>query len=161
MPDHRGPSVVEHPLNDAGRLIFVAAIGLVHGADAFVGLHLRLDREIFHAAGLAVAIGERVAEDANRFEFAAAGMIVPDIINRPHVIFADHGANALDRRNGWSHAGFSVEAIGAAATSGIALLAVGLALGCVDLPIAGRNIFIRPGHLHAAVTRDTCFLSRG
>ena len=32
VPDHRGPGVVEHPLNHAGRGVFVLAVGLEHGA---------------------------------------------------------------------------------------------------------------------------------
>ena len=37
MPDGRRPRVVEHPLDDAGRRVFVARVGLEHGALAIVG----------------------------------------------------------------------------------------------------------------------------
>src|SRR5208283_3378147 len=82
------------------------------------------------------------------------GMVVPYVIDRPEVIFADHGANALEGRDGRAHAGFSVEAVGSAAATGVALLACGLALRCVLLPIAGSDIFIGAGHLDAAVSGD-------
>ena len=32
MPDHRGPCVVEHPLNHTGGCVLVLAVGLKHGA---------------------------------------------------------------------------------------------------------------------------------
>src|SRR5258708_7182060 len=154
MPDHRGTCVVEHPLNDAGSLILVAAVGFVHRPHAFVGLHLRLGSEVVHVVRLAVAVGQGVTEYADGFEFAATGVIVPNVIDRPHMIFADHGADAFDWRNGWSHAGFGVEAVRAAAAAGIAQLAAGLAFGSVNLPIAGSYIFVRPAHLDAAVAGD-------
>ena len=40
VPDHGGPGVVQHPLDYAGGLIFVAAVSLVHRAYAFVSLEL-------------------------------------------------------------------------------------------------------------------------
>src|ERR1035441_4367789 len=101
------------------------------------------------------------SEYADGFEFAAAGVIIPDVINGPHVVFAHHGAYAFDRRNGRSHAGFRVEAVGAAAASGIALLAFGLSLRGVNLPVAGRYILIGSGHLDAAVAGHAGLLARG
>ncbi len=44
MPDQSGPSVVQHPLNDAGGFVLVAAVGLEHRTLAFVGHGLRLPR---------------------------------------------------------------------------------------------------------------------
>ena len=161
VPDHGGPGVVEHPLNDAGGLVLVATVGLVHGAHAFIGLHLRLRCKVFHVVGLAVAVGERFAENADGFEFAAARVIIPDVIDRPQVVFADHRADALDGRNSRSHAGFRVEAVSAAAASGIALFTIGLSLRGVDLPVAGRDIFIWPGHLDATVAGDAGLFSGG
>src|SRR5262249_2334103 len=93
-------------------------------------------------------------------ELATTGVVVPHIVDRPHVIFADYRANALDRRNSRSHAGFAIESVTAAATAGIALLTARLTLRRVDLPVAGRDIFIRSAHLHATVAGDAGFLSR-
>src|ERR1039458_781940 len=106
-------------------------------------------------------MGQRIAEDLNGFEFSAARVIVPSVVDGPQVIFAHHGADALDRRNRGSHAGFGVEAVGAAAASRVALLAVGLALQAVLLPIAWSYVLIRPGHLDAAVSSDRGGLARG
>src|SRR5262249_17916458 len=147
-------------LNHARRLILVAAVRLIHRAHAFVGLHLRLDGEVVHAVGLAIAVRQSLAEHVDGFEFAAARVIVPYIIDRPKVIFADHRPNALDRRDRRSHAGFTVESVRAPATSGIAELASRLPFRRVGLPVAGRDVLIRPGHLYAAIAGDTGLLTR-
>ena len=46
VPDHRRPSIVEHPLNDSGRNIFVLAVSLEHGAFGVV-LHRLRDALVF------------------------------------------------------------------------------------------------------------------
>src|SRR2546422_5857788 len=33
MPDDRRPSIVQHPLNDPGGLILIAAVGLIHRSE--------------------------------------------------------------------------------------------------------------------------------
>ena len=159
VPDHGRPRVVEHPLNNAGGLVFVAAVSLVHGAHALVGLHLRLRGEVFHVVRLAIAIGERRGEHADGFEFATAVVIVPGVVDGPHMIFAHHGADTLDRRNGRSHAGFGVKAVSAAAASRIALLAFGLSLRSVHFPVARRHVFIGARHLDSAVASHAGLLS--
>src|ERR1700722_3809072 len=90
------------------------------------------------------------------FKLTTAGMVVPDVIDGPEVIFADHGANAFDRRDSRTHAGFGIEAISPAAASGITLFAVGLALRSVLLPIAWSYVLIGPCHFYAAVAGDAC-----
>src|SRR3984885_13705437 len=152
MPDQRRPCVVEHPLDDAGRLIFVAAVGFVHRAHTLVSLQLRLEGEIFHAIRFSVAIGQCTAEDLDGFESSPAGVIVPGVVDGPHVIFSHHAADTLDRRNRGSHAGFGIEAVGTAAATGVALLAVRLALQAVLLPIAGSYVLIGPGHFDTAIS---------
>src|SRR5258708_12390639 len=82
-------------------------------------------------------------------------MIVPDVVDGPQVIFAHHGADAFDGRDGRSHTGFGVEAVSAAAAAGVALLARGLSLESVLLPIAGSYVLIRPGHFNPPLS-GTC-----
>src|SRR6185295_3320192 len=122
VPDHRGPGVVQHPLDHAGRGVLVAAVSLIHGADAFVSLHLRFKGIVLGAGGWAEASIQRVGEYVEIFEYSAAGVVVPDIVDRPEMVFPDHGANAFNRRYGRAHAGFGVEAIPAAAAALVALL---------------------------------------
>src|ERR1700722_1921101 len=160
MPNHRWPRVVEHPLNDASRLIFVAAVSFIHRAYAFIRLHLRLGREIFYALRFSVPVRQRLAEYSDGFELSASGVKVPNVVDRPQMIFANHGADTLDRRNGRSHARLHIEAIRAAAPSGIAQLAPRLALGRVYFPITRRNVFVRAAHFDAAVAGDAGLFSR-
>src|SRR5438477_285466 len=56
IADQAGPSVVEHPLNDAGGSVFVAAISLEHRALAFVAHGLRFPSEVGGAFRFAVAL---------------------------------------------------------------------------------------------------------
>src|SRR4029077_16557963 len=97
------------------------AVGLVHGANAFVALHLRFDGVIVGAGCRTEARVQGVGKNVDIFKWSAAGVIVPGIVNGPDVVFADHSPNALDRRNGRSHTGFGVEAIGSAAAALVAL----------------------------------------
>src|SRR5438552_16614812 len=85
MPDDRRPSIVQHPLNDAGGLILIAAVGLIHRAHAFVGLELRLEGEVFGIVCFAVARIKSVGKYMNISERAAARVIVPEIANCPEV----------------------------------------------------------------------------
>src|SRR6202795_3249994 len=161
MPDHRRPCVVEHPLDDAGRLIFVAAVSLVHRAHALISLQLGLEGEIFHAIRFSVAIGERIAEDLDGFEFSTAGVIVPNVVDGPQVIFSHHAADTFDRRNSGSHAGFGVKAVGASAAARVALYAVRLAQQAILLSIAGSYFHIWPGHYVAAISGNAGGLAGG
>src|SRR6201981_3471561 len=125
---------MQHPLNHARRLILVPALGFVHVAYTFVRLHLRLDREVLHVLRLPVPIGQGLTEHVDGFEFAAARMIVPHIIDGPKVIFADHRPNALDGWNRGSHASFGIESVRSSASAGIAQLATWLPFRRVNLP---------------------------
>ena len=58
MPDQRWPGVVQHPLNHSGCGVFVAAVGLEHGALSIVGDGLRF-------ALVAVWVVDVVAEEIN------------------------------------------------------------------------------------------------
>ena len=54
VPDGGGPSVIEHPLDDACGGVFVAGVRLEHGALAFVGHSLRFQLVVVEAGGRAV-----------------------------------------------------------------------------------------------------------
>ena len=43
---------------------------------------------------------QRLGEDWMVFELSAARVEIPHIIDRPHVIFGHHGAQAFDGRHG-------------------------------------------------------------
>ena len=64
VPDHAGPGVVQHPLDDAGGGVLVAAEGLDHGAVGLVGLDLGLAGVLLDGGRRAVARVERLGEDA-------------------------------------------------------------------------------------------------
>src|SRR5208282_3317263 len=160
MPDHGRPGIIQHPLNDTGRLIFIAAIRFVHRPHALVGLELRLQSEVLHLVRFSVTAGQRIAEDMDVLEIFAAGVEVPDLVHRPKMILADHSANTFDGRDSWSHAGFGVKAVSSAAAPWIALFAVRLALRSIFFPIAGSYILIRAGHLNSTVSSDARGLAR-
>ena len=70
VPDQRGPRVVEHPLDHAGRAVLVARIGLEHGALGIVGHGLRLALVIGEVGGRAVDRLHRVFEMTEDSEIA-------------------------------------------------------------------------------------------
>ena len=150
MPDDRRPSIVQHPLNDPGGLILIAAVGLIHRAHAFVGLELRLEGEIFGIVCFAVARIQSIGKYMNIFERATTRVVIPEVINWPEMVFRQHCAHALNRRNGRPHAGFSVEPVSAAAAAGIAFVRR-IISGSVLFPVTRRDIFVRSGHLDAAL----------
>ena len=124
MPDHRGPTIVEHPLNHATRRVLVAAVRFEHGANALVRLKLCFRRVIFQIICRTVAGVERVGKDVNVFEFAAAGVKVPPVINRPSMFFRQHFLYALDWRHRRARTRFSIKSVAAAASTRIAVLRV-------------------------------------
>src|SRR5581483_936160 len=101
----------------------------------FISLHLRLDGEVIHVFGFAVAIRESFAKYIDGFELATTGVIVPNVVDRPQMIFSDHGLDTLDRRDRGPHTRFGIESIGAAASAGIALPATRLPFRCIHFPI--------------------------
>src|SRR2546422_11275896 len=86
MPDDRRPSIVQHPLNDPGGLILIAAVGLIHRAHAFVGLELRLEGEIFGIVCFAVARIQSIGKYMNIFERATTRVVIPEVINWPEMV---------------------------------------------------------------------------
>ncbi len=86
VPDGGGPSVIEHPLNDTGGGVFVAGVGLEHGAFAFVGHSLRFQQVLVEALRRAIDRVHRAIEVAEILEAFGACVIVPERILRPHVI---------------------------------------------------------------------------
>ena len=141
MPDHRGPGVVQHPLNHAGGSVLIASESLEHGAMTFVSHHLRLAREFLHAARRAVARVQRGGEVLQILERAAARMIIPPGVDGPQVILGQHLAEAFDGRNGRTGTGLRIEAVRAAAS-------------LIQQPVVGRNPIVRSGHLHAGLSAD-------
>ena len=77
VPDHGGPGVVEHPLNDAGGDVFVFAVGLEHGALGVVFHGLRHALIVGGRMGLGVNGVHGLVEDLEVDEFAAAVVQTP------------------------------------------------------------------------------------
>src|SRR5215472_12662368 len=65
------------------------------------------------------------------------------------MFFREHAPHAFDGRNGWSHAGFGVEAVSPAASALVALV-WGLHGGSVLLPITRCDVLIWACHFDAA-----------
>ena len=122
MPDHRGPGVVQHPLNHARGTVLIPTVSLVHRAHTLIGLKLRFERIILDAARLPEARVQRISKNVNVLECATAGMVVPPVVDRPQVLLRQHLPDALNWRHRRAHAGFGIKAKRAAAPSGVALV---------------------------------------
>ena len=156
MPDNRGPRIIQHPLDHAGGGVFIAVVSFKHRSNAFVGHELRLESEVGRVFGGAVASILCRGVHLNCLELATARVKIPVVVNRPEMVLAHHCLKAFDRRHRRPRTGFRVEAVGAAAAASLAMMLPG---GCVFGPIAGRNVFVRPRHLDAAIARGARRLS--
>src|SRR5437764_5165243 len=87
MPDQTWPGVIEHPLNDAGSLIFISAVRLEHGALSFISHGLRLPGKVGKIFGLAVASLQSGCENVYVLKFSAARVEFPDLVNGPQLVF--------------------------------------------------------------------------
>ena len=141
VPDHRRPGVVEHPLDHAGGGVLVASVPLEHRALAFVGEGLGLARVVLGAGGLPVAPLERVGEQPQVLELVAAGVVAPEVVDRPEVVGGKHALQALDGRHRCPRADLGGEAEGAA------VLGVGE-------PVRRRHVVVGATHLDAARPAD-------
>ncbi len=83
MPDQRRPGVVQHPLNHSRGRVLVPAIGFVHRADSLVRHQLGLQGIVLNVVGLSIARSQCFAEHVDIFEGAAAGMVIPVVIDWP------------------------------------------------------------------------------
>ena len=151
MPDNRRPCIVKHPLNDASRRVLVPAVCLEHGANAFVAHKLRFESEVLSVVGLAIASFQRIRVHLDGLELPTTRVVVPIIINRPQMIVRQHCAQALDWRHRRSGTGLRIEPIRTTASAWVAVM--GSALGILR-PIGRSDVLVRPGHLHAAFSRD-------
>src|SRR5208337_1560154 len=78
-----------------------------------------------------------LVEDLERGEISTTVVITPGLGWRPCLGVGQELMTAGQRRNGRSGAGFGVETISAAMLP-------------VHIPVTGRDVIVRPGHLHAA-----------
>src|SRR6185437_6179947 len=106
----------------AARSVFIPAVSLIHGANAFVRLRLRLHRVVFKTCRFPVSCVERVSEHMKIFEGAAARVKIPPLVDRPPVLFWQHLFNTFNRRHGRPGTGLSVKSIPAPATTLVATL---------------------------------------
>ena len=149
MPDHRWPRVVQHPLNHSRGCVLVPAVRFEHGANSLVSHELGFEGVVFDSGRVAIARIQSIREYVDIFKFAATRVVVPPIVDRPQMIFRQHFAHALDRRHRRPRTGLGIESISSAASAGIATMRQ-RSLG-VGQPIRRRNVFVRTGHLDAAV----------
>src|SRR5258707_14594781 len=113
MPDEAGPSVVQHPLDNSGGFVFIAAIGFEHGALPFVGHGLRFPCVVGGVFCFSVAHFERVSEQIDVPEFATTGMKIPDIADRPKLVFWNKCFQLFEWRHRGAGTGFGVETVSA------------------------------------------------
>ena len=90
MPDGGRPRIVQHPLNHSCRRVLVPPISLKHCALAVIRHCLCLPQIVRQIGSLAVSRVHGIVEDVQVFEFLAASVIVPHVIDRPKVVFAQH-----------------------------------------------------------------------
>ena len=83
VPNHGGPCVVQHPLNDAGGDVLIFGVGLEHSALGVVRHGLRHTLVVSRRRGRGVDGAHRVVEDFEGFEFAAAVVEGPVGRGRP------------------------------------------------------------------------------
>src|SRR6185437_10110507 len=89
VPDDRGPSVVQHPLNHPGGVVLVAAVGFEHGTNAFIVHQLRFSVVVLQVGGSTVTRVQSVAIDLHVLKSAAAGVVVPGFADRPQLLFGN------------------------------------------------------------------------
>ncbi len=139
----RGPGVVEHPVDDAGRGlvgIHVRIEGLELRSDVVVVLELGLGDVVSKALGWAVALGERGVERLDRREYRPGSRsmklsrlrVFPECLQ---LLRREHAVEVLHQWNRGACADFGVEPEGAAQLVGI--------------PIRRRNPRVGPIHFHA------------
>ena len=114
MPDERGPGIIEHPLDDAGGGVFISGVGLEHGALAVVGDGLGFALEVVERSGGAVAAIEAVGENVDGGEAFLAGVVIPDVVDGPEMIFGNEALEGFARGDGGAGTGFGVVAMSAA-----------------------------------------------
>ena len=129
MPDQRGPGVVEHPLDDAGGDVFVAAVGFEHGAFVVVSRGLGFALVIIERSGGAVAAIEAVGENVDRGEALAACVEIPILVHGPEMILGNKFREALRGGNRRAGTGFGVVAEGPARFG-------------IGEPVDRRNVFV-------------------
>src|SRR5262249_3469283 len=89
----------------------------------------------------AVAVIQGGGKGLYVFELSAARVILPILAHGPEVLFGNHAPQAFNWGRGWSHAGFGIESPCSAEI-------------LVLRPVAGRDVLIGAGHLHAAHPRE-------
>src|SRR6202522_1167187 len=70
IPDKRRPAIVQHPYDYTGRLILIARISLVHGANRFIPHHLRFHEEVIEIRGFAITFASPLSLSMKIFEIA-------------------------------------------------------------------------------------------
>ena len=136
MPDERWPSVVKHPLDDAGRGVLVLRVGFEHRALPLVCHQLRLRGVVFESLRLAVARRHRGGEYVERLELTAASVKAPHVVDRPEVFGRQHPVQALDGRHCRAGAYLCGEAVRAAVL-------------VILKPVGRRHPLVRAFHLYS------------
>src|SRR5208282_553984 len=92
--------VVQHPLDDSGRLVLVAAVSLVHGTLVVVGDKLGLAHIIIEIGGRAVAPAHPIIKRREGSVSAPLAVLEPDAVLRPKMVVAEHLAHVLHAGDG-------------------------------------------------------------
>src|SRR6516165_8310107 len=87
VPVKRRPGIVQHPLDDAGRLgELTSGVSFKHRPMAVIGEHLRFTREIIKTDRRTVTVDDRPTERIQLVEFLLSGVEEPSRSNWPHFI---------------------------------------------------------------------------
>ena len=149
VPEERGPSVVEHPLDYAGGIVFVARVGLEHGALGIVGHGLGFAFVVGEIGGGAVDRVHRVVEVLEIAETLFAGVKIPHRIGGLDVIGGQHFFEAARWRDRGACSDLCREAVGATGSRR------------VRKPEIGRRVIVGAAHFHAAFAADRRDVFRG
>src|SRR5437899_2077552 len=86
MPDQGGPSIVQHPLDDSRRDVFVPGIRLKHCPVALVRHRLRFEGIVLNPRSHSVARVQGGCEHVEGFKVSPAGVEVPVFVDWPQAV---------------------------------------------------------------------------
>ena len=86
MPDQGGPSIVQHPLDDSRRDVFIPGIRLKHCPVPLVRHRLRFEGIVLNPRSHSVARVQGGCEHVEGFKVSPAGVEVPVFVDWPQAV---------------------------------------------------------------------------
>ena len=138
VPDHGRPGVVQHPLNDARGFIFVPPEGLEHGSFTVIVHGLCFPKVIIQSTRRTIdGVHRLVVMIEVVIEISGSCVVIPDIVDRPQVIFPKKLLKTADDGNCSARTGLGIKS---ECTTKMMI---------IDQPVSRRNVIVRACHLDA------------